>query len=108
MYDFPLQIIVVICGGIMIYLLARALPRVPDDTGDSTIAGVGARFENWTRRLPLKQIDEAIIGFFEKVLRKIRVVNMKIENVVNAGIGKLRRGQQAAESEKPKDDLFQK
>ena len=108
MYNFLLQIIVVISGGIIIYLLARALPRVPDDMGDGSTTGIGARLENWTRRLPLKQIDEAIIGFFEKALRKIRVVNMKIENVVNAGISKLRRGQQAAESEKPKDDLFQK
>ena len=107
MYEFLLQIILIAGLGAMVYILARALPRVPEVDGAPS-APLPARLERWVKKLPLAEIDAAILSFLEKVLRKVRVVIMKIENAVNSGISRLRKGNGSAASAETRDDLFDK
>ncbi|MDO8585199.1 MAG: hypothetical protein Q7R85_03740 [bacterium] len=103
MYDFLTNITLVVSSGVIIYLLARALPRVPD-VELSPNAEPGA-FERFMRRIPLAKIDTALSAFFEKWLRKMRVMVLKTENIVSAGI---KRMQSKTSVPPPPGSLFEK
>lgn len=104
--DFILQIILISSAGVIVYVFARALPRVNDE---ATVppSKIWLRVEDYIRKLPLQKIDAALSGIIEKSLRKARVVVMKLENAVNAGIHKVRNGKNGSNSEKESaKDLF--
>lgn len=88
MYDFLLQIIVFSSLGIIIYMLARALPRIenikPSPAGPNAL-------DRFLSKLPLEKIDFVLSNFFEKLLRKLRVVVMKADNLINARLGKIKK-----------------
>lgn len=107
MYDFILQNIIVVGLGIVIYLLARALPRVSGDL-DSSVPKKPGRIEVFIKSLPLAKIDAAVSASLEKILRKVRVVNLKIENSINAGIGRLRKENAKKDGSSNQQDLFEK
>jgi hypothetical protein len=85
-YNPLLQIIVFSSLGLLIYLMARALPRIND-------AGAPARgpgfFDRLMSKLPMAKIDENINSFLAKFLRKSKIVVMKIDNFINHQLGKL-------------------
>jgi hypothetical protein len=89
MYNFILQIVAVLSGAVIIYVLSRGLKRVEENVGEPSTPFFVV-IDKWLNKLPLKRFDEWILGFLGKFLRKIRVINLKIENAVNSGIGKLR------------------
>ena len=109
MYDFVLQIITVLSGAVIIYILSRGLKRVEDSTveqGESFFA----RLDKWFKKLPLQKLDELFLGFLEKFLRKVRVLNLKVENAINHSIGKLRHSdkENKEKDSDSKKDLFVK
>lgn len=107
MYDFILQIILVSSLGAVIYLMARALPRVPENVGEGS--NPFGYVERLIQRLPLAKIDTAVSGFFERLLRKTRVLILKTENLVSSGIHKLHLSKEKKQT--PPDssaDLFEK
>ena len=87
MYDFIVQLVLVGSLGVMIYLLARALPRVTDDHG---VMPAGF-FDRLVDRLPLERIDVAASSFFEKTLRKAKVLVLKMDNVINQYLEQVRK-----------------
>ncbi len=103
-----MQIILIASAGLIVYLFARALPRI----GDAEIlppSKVWLRLESAVKHLPLQKIDAFLSGILEKFLRRARVVVMKLENAVNAGIHKVRRGKNgSAPEDKSAKDLFEK
>ena len=88
MIKFILQIVVFSSLGLMIYMIARAIPRVPEEVAMP-------RRSNWvdrlTSKIPMSAIDNRLNSFFAKLLRKFRVVIMKIDNFINDRLGKLNR-----------------
>lgn len=102
MYDFLTNITLIVSSGIIIYLLARALPRLPESEPTPNVEPHA--FERLMRRVPLAKIDTALSGFFEKWLRKMRVMVLKAENLVSAGIRKMQKKTNAP----PADSLFEK
>lgn len=90
MLDFILQISIVLSLSVIIYLFARALPRV-GDAGEAKTAKKNY-FENFLKKLPLQKIDASVSAFLEKILRKLRVVLLKIENTLDSAISRLRKG----------------
>ncbi len=86
MYNLILQIIVFTSLGLIIYLLAKAVPRVQD-------APVPAKapnfFDKLMAKIPMAKIDGAINNFLAKFLRKIKVLILKIDNFANDRLGKL-------------------
>lgn len=87
MYDFIVQLVLVGSLGAMIYLLARALPRVTDD---QAVLPDGF-FDRLVDRLPLERIDTAASSFLEKTLRKIKILVQKLDNVINSYLEQIRK-----------------
>ena len=85
MFDFTTNIIFIISLSVIVYILARALPRVPDEVVPASA------FDKLVERLPLEQVDNALVSTFEKILRKVRVLVMKIDNVINKNLDQLRK-----------------
>ena len=103
MYDFLLQIILFGSLGVILYLMARAVPRVTDAGEPTHDSG---RFDRLLSRLPLREIDARLNGYLEKFLRRIKVFIMRFNNVVDSKLNKLRK--MNGRVEKTGDDLFTK
>lgn len=97
MYNFILQIIVFSSLGLVIYLMARALPRVSDSGAPPRGPGF---FDRLMSRLPMAKIDENINSFFAKFLRRSKVVVMKIDNFINHRLGRLTKKSGGGEADK--------
>ena len=102
MYNFVLQILVFSSLGLVIYLLAQAVPRVEET---ETPRGSGF-FDKLMKKLPMAKIDKSLDSFFAKFLRKVRVVIMKLDNFINHRLGKLKKKENRssdATQDKPAD-----
>lgn len=101
MLNFILQIIVFSSLGLVIYMIARAVPRVPEELPMP-------RRSNWVDRLmskiPMSKIDDRLNAFFAKFLRKFRVVVMKMDNFINDRLGKLNKKTKETVEETPSQD----
>lgn len=87
MYDLVLHLVLVASLAVMIYLLARALPRVVDESG-AIQSGV---FDRMVDKLPLQRIDLIISSLAERLLRKAKILVLKFDNVINSYLEQLRR-----------------
>lgn len=85
MISFILQILVFISLGLIVYLLAKAAPRV----GNEPPSQQANPFDKLMARVPMARIDENINSFLSKFLRKFKVVIMKVDNFINHRLGKL-------------------
>ncbi len=88
MYDFFLQTSLFASLGVIIYLLARAVPRV-NESGE--MVHTHGRMDRILAKLPLEKIDARLRVIFEKTLRKTRIVTMKIDNAVHNRLTKLKK-----------------
>ena|SRR3989344_4816510 len=84
--NFVLQILVFTSLGTVIYLLARALPRVGDLPSPERKPNF---LDRMISKVPMAKIDESLDSFFAKTLRKIKVLILKIDNFINDRLGKL-------------------
>jgi hypothetical protein len=106
--DYILEIIIVSSLGVIIYVLGRALPRVSDETEEAP-SKLSIKVKAFFSSLPLHKFDAFISSLTEKFLRRCRVVVLKLENMVSAGIHKLRNGKNGSISEeKSTGNLFDK
>lgn len=103
MYDFLLQTSFFLSLGVIIYLMARAVPRV-NDAGE-TIHTVNA-FDRLLSKLPLHEIDEKLNLLSEKFLRKLKILVMRSDNFINYYLNKLKNSNHQTLGENQKD-LFQ-
>ena len=78
MYNFVLQIIVFISLGVVVYMMARALPRVSDAEAPR---GPGW-MDRLMKRVPTEKIDQNINSFLVKFLRKFKLVVLKLDNFI--------------------------
>jgi hypothetical protein len=86
MAEIILESLMVIAIGIIIYLIARALPRI-----DDTNLEVSARkIENNRINFYLEKIDAWFKFFMEKFLRRLRLTILKVDNVVGEKLKKLK------------------
>lgn len=88
MFKFALDIVVVLSLGVILYLFARALPRISeiaDDTRDEKIR---------THHLSMyaERVDEWLKVFFEKFLRRAKVWIMKLDNTVSERLNRFKKG----------------
>lgn len=87
MADFILQLVLVVSGGILLYLVARTLPRL--DETDPT-PSPRHMLPEWAMYY-LERADQELIAFFERVVRTLRVFLMKFDNVLGERIHKMRK-----------------
>lgn len=79
MYNFILQTIVMLSLAAIIYLFARAMPRV-SDAADRQKAG--DYIEQLLDRVPFEKADAFVSMVIERVLRKLKVAILKMDNLV--------------------------
>ena len=73
--------------GMMIYILARAVPRISDEITDSGTS----KFDKFISSLPLEKIDIAFGNFLEKTLRKARLILLKMDNAVGGYLNSIKK-----------------
>ena len=109
MYDFLLQTIFFSSIAFVIYLMARALPRVQDQT--ETTGTKPDYFGQMMKKLPLEKVDSAVNSFLSKLLRKLKIVILKIDNLVNKLLNRTKKAEKnnnsllqvIAQPEKPEE-----
>ncbi len=87
MAEFILQLVIVVAGGILLYLVARTLPRL--DETDPT-PGPRHMLPEWVMHY-LERADEELIALFERIVRWLRVALMKFDNTLGERVRKLKR-----------------
>jgi len=103
MYDIILQSIFFISLAVLIYLFARALPRVDDSGKTDYRKGV---FDRMLAQLPLREVDSHINASLEKFLRKMKILVMKSDNVINERLHKIKKVNAQQEEESDEKSLF--
>ncbi|TSC89535.1 MAG: hypothetical protein G01um10143_25 [Parcubacteria group bacterium Gr01-1014_3] len=88
MLQFILQTIVFLSLGLVLYLFARALPRIKEEEIPNKPLHP---FEKAMSRLPLAKIDASINSVIERILRKFRVVLMKVDHLMTTYISKVKK-----------------
>jgi|SRR3989338_3474631 len=84
MQDFYLQLVLFISLGTVIYVAARAVPRISEGESERKPA------RNFLTSLPLHKFDAAAASFLEKLLRKVKVLLLRVDNGVNGYLSKIR------------------
>lgn len=98
MYNFILQLIVMLSLGAIIYLIARAAPRVTE--AESPLPKENY-FDKLVRKLPLEKADAFVSAYFEWFLRKLKIVILRLENIVEKHFRKLKPAAGSSIAEKP-------
>ena len=89
MYSFLVNIILFASLAMMIYMLARALPRITDELHQTAVHV--SFFDRLIDRLPMERIDIVISTFLEKLLRKFKLFVSKLDTVINAHLARVRK-----------------
>ncbi len=82
MYDLILQLVLMISLGIIVYLMAIAVPRIEDGGGKK-----GGR-NNQAIHISLDRMDVFLTKAKDKGLRRIKVLIMKADNYVGRQLNK--------------------
>lgn len=99
MYNFILQIAIMLSLGMIIYLMARAVPRVGDEISKPIV-----KFDHWFGPLRLEKLDVLLGNFLEKLLRKIKLFLMKLDNVTNNYLDKVKQTKLNGNGQKNKEE----
>ncbi len=70
--------------GVVLYLMVRALPRITEDPAEKE-----SFLDRWAHSEIPGKIDVAFNGFLLKFLRRVKVIALKFDNAVSAGLRKV-------------------
>ncbi|MDD5547335.1 MAG: hypothetical protein PHN74_00295 [Candidatus Pacebacteria bacterium] len=101
MYDFLLQTFIMASLAVMIYLIAKTIPRVSELATTSEKKGF---LESFFKKIPWHKIDFFLESMGEKMLRKLKVFLLRIDNVVSKRLNKFRTADNEKANFKP--DIF--
>ncbi len=73
--------------GAIVYLMARALPRVSET---DTTTPVETVVPHWLT-IYVEKLDELLLSIAEKILRKFRVIILKFDNTISKKINRFRK-----------------
>lgn len=74
----------------MIYLFARAVPRVGDEAIENATSQKN-KFDKLFSYLRVEKFDVVFNNFVEKLLRKLKVLSMKFDNFINDSLDKVKK-----------------
>lgn len=100
-YNFIFQIGLMVGFGGMIYLIARGIPRIDDRLEEEKEK---KQLVHWFSKIPLEKLDASLTIFWEKILRRLRVCLLKMDNCL---VSHLRKIKSANQSNNKKPDLLQ-
>lgn len=87
MTAFLLQILIVVSLGVVLYLMVRALPRV-SDVDTTPVSAEPA--PHWLMER-LEKLDEEMLTATEKLLRRMRVALLKLDNSLTLKLKRFKR-----------------
>ena len=99
MYDFILQTIFLLSFGTLIYLVARAVPRVTE-TAEPEVRREDY-FERLIKKLPIEKADAVTSMLLEKLLRKVKVTILKLDNFLTKHLKNLKPDNTSDSFERP-------
>lgn len=107
MYNFILQIILILSLGTMIYLIARTAPRISDDIIKQSKNKTN-KFDRLIFFLRLEKLDLIFHDFLEKTLRKLKLFLMKLDNIAGNYLNKVKnyKSNSNGKNKKEKPTLF--
>jgi hypothetical protein len=74
---------------IIVYLFARAIPRVTEKTA---VEPEKNYFEKLIRKIPLEKADAFVNAILGKLLRRMKIVTLKLENFLAKHLRDLKQG----------------
>jgi len=74
--------------GAMIYLIGRAVPRVSDEVGGGESM---TKFDRLLSSMRFEKVDVLLNNFLEKLLRKVKLLLMKLDNTTNNYLNKVKK-----------------
>jgi hypothetical protein len=87
MVNYLLEVLMMVSLGLILYLFARALPRVNDaDLEAKPTPGL----PHWVHEY-LEKIDEWILATIEKTIRRFRLWILKIDNTLSEKLKRFKR-----------------
>jgi len=88
MYDFFVQSAVFLSLGVVLYLVAKALPRISDNGSDEL--DKKASSSSFVSSSALEKADALVHSSFEKILRRLKVIVLKADNFITTSLGKIK------------------
>lgn len=90
MFVFILNIVLMLSLGTVLFIVARALPRVQEEEGSENTGRKNGLLERWvTSEIP-ERVDEFLSTFLSKTLRKLKVFLLKIDNNLSSHLKKIK------------------
>ena len=75
MYELLLQLVLMLSLAVIVYLMAVAIPRVEETKVKNN--------NNGSTKLPLEQLDDFLNSVKDKLLRRLKVFVMKMDNLIS-------------------------
>jgi len=88
--------------GAAIYLIARAAPRVGDVEESFEKETFHAKLDKLIAKIPFEKLDEFFTLSVEKLLRKIKLLLMKCDNLLAIHIKKIKKKEKIGVEDKQK------
>lgn len=85
MFKFILNILIMVSLGVILYLVARTLPRIDDRD-----AGIPTLKTHWFV-VYLERFDKKFRYYLEKTLRRSGIIVLKLDNVINKKLSSLKK-----------------
>lgn len=76
--------------GIAVYLVARAAPRIGDEVSDGSTFRI-SKFDKFFSHDKFEKFDVVFNTFIEKALRKVKLLLMKLDNLTNEYLDKVKK-----------------
>ena len=105
MYNFILQILIMLSLWAIIYLIARAAPRVGDIEESFKKETFHQKLDKLIAKVPFEKMDVFFTVNLEKTLRKIKLLLMKWDNLLTNHLRKLKKSGNGGAKEE-KQNLF--
>ena len=90
MYNFILQICLMVGLGGIVYLIARGIPRIDDTLREEPKNKIDHKIDHWFSKIPIEKFDVALSNFLEKFLRRTRIGLLRMDNFLVKHLNKVK------------------
>ena len=112
MFSLIPQIILLLCFGLIVWLIIKNLPKVKDEEGGTEHNVEAGSLLNKKRKfihkIPIEKIDAKVNSFLEKVLRRSRIILMRVDTYLQKHLDTLKSHSKPKTIFKADDNLIAK
>jgi len=110
MFSLIPQIILLLCFGLIIWLIIKNLPKVKDEKENHTVEinVISKKRKSLLHKIPIEKIDAKVNSFLEKVIRRSRIILMKVDTYLQKHLNTLKSHSKPKSIFKVEDNLIAK